>query len=321
MPQPSDHPRLLNALARHQFYLEGLKAGYTQQFIDVSENLRRDLRDAFRDVEFDDMSFMTKRQLDLFVRRLLLLQQARYSIYTKKLLDDLREFMEADADMSDEILQETQERNKAAFAALAALLSVKGRDRLWITITNAPIPANGVLMEDMIKRFADTAALNIDNTVRRAWANKASVRGALDMLVGTARLNYRDGILHRSIPQADAMIATILQHVSGIVQTEALSKFYDEYVWVSIMDNKTSVICIDRNGNVYVYGEGPLPPAHIRCRSHTEPFIKGVKGNQGRSFADWLDEQPDEVKADMQDGVKPLTLAEFVSKLKMILAG
>lgn len=321
MAIPSDVPRLLNALARHQFYLEGLKAGYTQEFIDMTEKLRRDLRDAFFLLDVEDLSFLTKRQLDLFIRRLLMIQQARYSIYTKKLLDDIREFMDADLDMQDEILRETQSGNKAGIALLAALLTAKRRDRLWITITNAPIPANGVLLEDAIKRFTATGAFNLDSAVRKAWANKATLKGALDSIVGTARTNYRDGMMFRSIPQADALVATILQHVSSIVQEQALSQFFEKYVWVSVMDNRTSPICIDRNGNVYIYGQGPLPPAHWKCRSHTEPYVDGVPPTGNVSFSEWRSRQPDEVKEDMKDGVKPLTLRQFAGKLRLILAG
>lgn len=321
MSIPSDFPRLLDALARHQFYLEGLKLGYAQQFIDVTEKMRRDLRDVFRDIEYDDLSFMSKRELELFVRRLRLVQQAHYSVYTKKLLEDIREFMDADLDMQGDILSDTQSDNKAALALLAALLVSKRRDRLWVTILNAPVPANGVLTEDMIAHFVSVAGVNIENAVRKAWANKETLRGTLASIVGTSRLNYRDGLLYRTIPQANGLIATILQHVSSIVQEQAVSQFFERYVWVSVMDNRTSPICIDRDGNIYVYGKGPMPPAHWKCRSHTEPYLEGYEPTGEQSFADWRAKQPDSVREDMKDGVKPLTLAEFVSKLKLILAG
>ncbi len=328
MPTITDS-RLHDALTRHQVYLEGLKLGYTQDFIDRTEKLRQDLRDAFREIEFDDLSFLTRRELELFIRKLLLVQQAHYSVYTKELLDDLREFMDADTEMQAEVLRETQDYDKAALIALAALLTAKKRDRLWVTILNAPVPATGAVPEDMIAYFSAAGGLNIEQAVRKAWANRATVTGTLNSLVGTARLNYRDGVIYRSIPQADGLVATILQHVAGIVQAATARTYFDRYRWLSVLDDRTTQICESRNGNIYVYGKGPLPPAHYRCRSHVEPYDGGDEFVD-ESFAEWLRRQPKNVQDDIMSGAqpgnkyeqaKPLTLAEFVGKLKLILAG
>lgn len=316
----ADSPRLLDVMTRHQLYLEGLKLGYTQEFIDMTELLRRDIRDAFLDVEYDELSLMTRRELELFIRRLRGLQQSRYSVYTKKLLEDIRAFMDAETTMNAEIMENTQEPDDTALAALAALLLLDRRDRLWITIINAPIPANGVLPEDLVSRFAATGLFNVETAVRRAWANKSSVRGTLSHIVGTSRLSFRDGLLHRSIPQADAMIAALVQHVSGIVQTATMRPYFDKYWWRSIIDDGTTDICRSRDGKIYVFGQGPIPPAHYRCRSHIEPY----EGEEfvDDSFDNWIERQPDGVRDDLRAArSRPLTLSDFISKLGNILAG
>ena len=47
------------------------------------------------------------------------------------------------------------------------------------------------------------------------------------------------------------------------------------YRWVSILDSKTSQICRSLDGQVFAFGEGPLPPAHPNCRSTIIAEIRG----------------------------------------------
>ena len=88
-----------------------------------------------------------------------------------------------------------------------------------------------------------------------------------------------------------------------------------------------------------MYGEGPLPPAHPRCRSKTVP----VDGDDEPvpTYYEWLKAQPEAVQNDILGEAKanalrsgklksadvpkfndasPLTLDEFAAKLKLILA-
>jgi len=40
-----------------------------------------------------------------------------------------------------------------------------------------------------------------------------------------------------------------------------------KYRWVSTLSERTSDICRNLNGRIFEFGKGPLPPAHINCRS------------------------------------------------------
>lgn len=39
------------------------------------------------------------------------------------------------------------------------------------------------------------------------------------------------------------------------------------YRWISILDSKTSQVCRSLDGQVFKFGQGPIPPAHPNCRS------------------------------------------------------
>ena len=68
-------------------------------------------------------------------------------------------------------------------------------------------------------------------------------------------------------------------------------------MWVSVLDEKTSLFCIGQDGKTHKVGEGPYPPAHPHCRSIRIPYVG--RPPQIQSYRRWLAEQP----ASFQDSV------------------
>lgn len=341
MATKSDAPKLLDVMTRHQIYLEAVKAHYGAEFDAVAQQLRRDIREIFFDIEQDSLSAMTKRELEKFIRRLRTAQLTRFNTFTQQVLNDLKKFTEVDLEMNAEMLRETQEKDKRALAALAALLTARGVKSVWANVLNSPLQANGILPEKYLNGFTQGAIVNFENAVRRAHANKMTTRAALGLLLGTERLKNRDGQLHRLYAQADGLTATLLQHIASITQVSVASLYFDEYQWVSILDSQTSDICRERHGKIYRYGEGPIPPAHPRCRSKTVPVDRDNEPATPPTYYAWLKQQPaavqnDIIGADNARGLRAgkldsthltkfvntsaLTLAKFKDKLKLILA-
>ena len=106
------------------------------------------------------------------------------------------------------------------------------------------------------------------------------------------------------------------------------------------MDGKTTEICISRNRKRYRFGQGPIPPAHIRCRSHIAPIV-GMDDIAAESFYTWAIRQPADVQNDILgedvadelrngnlkqsdlpkfEARQPLTLDEFRRKINEILS-
>jgi hypothetical protein len=145
--------------------------------------------------------------------------------------------------------------------------------------------------------------------------------------------------LQRIAQQAEAVIATSFGHVTGIVNAAVQSALFRNYVWNSVMDSATTHVCRSRNLHVYRYGEGPMPPAHIRCRSHVSPIV-GTNPVGPETFYAWIRRQPKSVQDDMFgenggealrngnltalmlksfEASRPLTLAQFRRKVALIL--
>lgn len=80
----------------------------------------------------------------------------------------------------------------------------------------------------------------------------------------------------------------------------------DKYVWLSTLDSRTTPICINRDGNEYVTGSGPLPPAHMNCRSTTYALTPETRGARKVTYNQWLRSQ----KAEVQDQVMGVARAK-----------
>ena len=318
-------------MTRHQVYLEGVKNYFYNPFNDAMIELRREFRQLFFDdaLEYDKLQDMTKRRLEQFITALRTALLRHYNRYMQQVLDDLEKFVAVDTHVNAAIMDTTQEEDDSTEAkrkAVAILLGA-GQGALWASVLDTVIPANGVLPADLLQRLTDNSAFVVESELRKAVANGLTPKQALAALLGTPALNLRDGAMTRFGNQADAVTATLVQHAASIVQAAVASNYFDWYVWVSVIDGKTSEICLSRNGVLYRYGVGPLPPAHMRCRSKTVPANPGEVVDAGKSYGAWYAAQPSVVRDDMQapnadkfQNQPALTPDEFAGKLRFMLA-
>jgi SPP1 gp7 family putative phage head morphogenesis protein len=70
--------------------------------------------------------------------------------------------------------------------------------------------------------------------------------------------------------QAKSLAITLTNHTASVARDlvyKENKKSIQYLEWSSILDEGTTDYCRSHNGNRYVVGEGPRPPAHFRCRS------------------------------------------------------
>jgi SPP1 gp7 family putative phage head morphogenesis protein len=329
--------RLFDILTRHQVYLEAVKYQQGRDFNEVLRRLDSELRRLLGELRFDSLDALTKSALNTLIAELRQTQWQVYNEFTASLIAFLKAFMTIDVRFMKETLQlktdktpeeAAQDNSYNGLYGLAAIDgSQKGDDRLWSILSNSPIPANGYLTIPFIAAFASSATNNVENLIRKGYANGWTIKQALDAISGTKAANYRDGALATINRQADAIISTITQHVSAGAQSGVASIYFKRYRWVSILDGKTTDICIDRAGHIFRYADGPQPPAHVNCRSKTVPIVGTAFDDiePPKTFAAWLETQPETIRVDLRgvDG-KPrvfgLTLSQFESKFVRMLA-
>jgi SPP1 gp7 family putative phage head morphogenesis protein len=344
---------LFNLLFRHQVYLEGVKAGFSLYYRHVLNNLYGEFAKYIGQNRYATLDGFTRVELQQFIRRFQLAQTHFYSRYTQQLIKLLQDFVAADVVVMQAIYQATTGQTTVQRSAapqpddLPPILGIKrthgtkaGNALLWASIANTPVPANGMTIQQMLDSFVSSASTKVTQQITKGYANAETGQDTLAFIVGERDTNFRDGLFSTFNNQNIAILATILQHASSITQAAVASVHFNEYQWVAMLDSRTTEICRSRNGNVYIYGEGPLPPAHYNCRSKAVSLAEGdALHDIPDTYFDWLITQPEDVLADMLGTVTaakiiarsstvkdisvsntaiPLTVEEFRAKIDFI---
>lgn len=364
----SDSMRLYDIATRQALYVEGVKVANAQEFEQVLFDLREVFKKIFSRIKYTNLDALTKAELTRLVAELRSSQMRVYTQYTTKLIQQLQDFMAVDLDVSriayssshfefdnepqqtifdeDEAIAHIEEQEgQSGIVPIFGMAAVTGDGgRLWSSIINTPMPANGVFLLAFVAAFRTSAIASIEQKVRMAWANKWAVDETVAALLGTGGTSAanvgQSGQFDRISTQSKAVIDTAFSHVHAATAAAVQSSLYEWYGWYSVMDNRTTPICISRNLKRYRYGYGPVPPAHIRCRSHIAPIV-GTKDVPEEMLFHWITRQPKQVQNDMLGkdvatklrngeinskdlssiyGVKPLTLQQYRDKVKLILS-
>lgn len=326
--------RLFDMLFRHQVYLEGVKTNFTGDYRKMLTLLYGAFASFLARQRYQNLDQFTLGELNNFIRLFQLQQGHFYAQYTQQLISLLKEFVKVDSKVTHSIF--------AAVGAKRTRPSIfPGVDepaKLYAEIVAEPVPANGLLVDDQIATFAVTAMNHFSALIRQGYANGWTAQELLTTLNGD-RSTGTKGLFDRLTVGNSAMIAAIMQHLSSGVQAAIASAMFQKYQWVSILDSQTTLVCRSRNGVIYIYGDGPLPPAHWGCRSKPVPEM-GEGYEVPKTYYEWLKVQPDSFQNDILGPVKaallrsgnvvasdfetirtitPLTLSQFVNKIKYIL--
>lgn len=342
---------LIDAFTRHQVYLEGYKDGLDGRLDPVLRDMYDDLQAELAKTKVERLNALTKKQLNALIRQIQRLQLRRNDAFRAGMLKELRAFAQGDAALNRQILEEIEdttveeayERNLGTplLGLLALRRNRQGRTHLWALVSNTPDPATGLTAKQAVNQYLNYVTRNVRELILQGYANGWTPAETMRQIFGTRSRRFRDGFVARAARHGSAMLHTTVQHVASVVQAGVASIFYSNYEWVAVLDSNTTKICRSRDGRVYKYGKGPLPPAHHRCRSQAVPTRKGVTySNIPGAFFGWLQLQPVAVQNDiigrrLAGGLRSgrvnaeglgrfrsrqrLTLEQFLAKFRLII--
>ena len=220
----------------------------------------------------------------------------------------------------------------AQASGIYGLAAVSDTDRadtqLWGNVTNSPIPANGLLLLAMVNDFGVYTNSRLSQLINKGYAQSWTMDQLSAAMFGNDS-SFSGGLFGTLLNQSNAIIGVAVQHVSSEAQAAVTSLYFERYQYVAILDSHTTVICQTLNGNIYVYGAGPLPPVHYGCRSKDVPVSSDQHTHDASiTYSSWIVTQPAAFLADAfldyktstsVSTTKPLTLTQFQGKLKYIL--
>jgi SPP1 gp7 family putative phage head morphogenesis protein len=326
---PTVNDTLVDEFIRHQVYLERLKAG---QVLDLQQFLQ-----ALQD---DVSAVLGKRLSDVTTQG---------TVNTQRLQQLLQEIKAISDDVAKNLQAAVVEQGKqlAAYESgwtLTTFQSVMpvtvdfntvSPTLLWAAVNARPF--EGRHLSQWFKDYTVNQQQKIVGAVRMSVIEGETIDQTIRRLRGTRAGGYRDGVVQGLVRRsAEALARTSIGHITQMARQatfEANSDVLQGLKWHSVLDSRTSLICISRDGKVYALDQGPRPPAHPNCRSSMVPVVKswqalgldlkeappGTRASlNGQvpatlTYAEWLKRQP----ATFQDDVLGKTRGDLFRSGKL----
>lgn len=315
--------KLHNALTRLSVYVDNLRANKSKDFRKVTKEVQEIIVKAFDGIKYENLDGLTKVELNRFIVKIRRSLSVVYNKYAVALLEWLKQFMFATRKLVLQIMfynrvkrisEDDDELNESLANAFDRDAGEPTEDEettlspllMWATIAKHKSTVNNMTIAEMLTAFTNSTMNSFEKITRDAWANGDSVKSTLE--------KYADAF-DKSKGQDAAVTATAVQEVYLKTKAAVMSAYYKQYIWVSILDSRTTDICIKRNGKIYYFGKGVLPPAHYRCRSHIEPYTGTPPTDE--TFDEWFSSQPKDVRNDVENAA--LTISKFANRINLIL--
>lgn len=315
-------PTSLDLFLRQQIYLEGLKEGEASNGDTMAEEMAALLLFLLNSTGHTSFKEMTKRELTKLLGTFNTRMTAKYKTFVSFSQSRLRAILLADYSVKRKMFDLLGGKSYSGPTGV----------KLWASIQNEIMPGVGLEPKRIIPTLLKSVIADVNRFVKIAFAEGLTI----------AELNARLAALLKSFRNKFASaFSTLIHYVSQYVSFKIGQTFFDYYQWISVLDGRTTDICISRSGRVYEYGNGPVPPAHYNCRSSIIPLVvTEVANNPGNpTLSGWLRTQPTGFQNDAMgkrraqgfrggnedinptEVIRPLTLDGYKNRVNRILTG
>lgn len=293
---------LIEAATRNSVLLEG----YKQSEIDKLEPFIRRIDAELRErLSRDDLTTYSRARLEELIALIDSLLAAIFGEFTEQLQLDLFALAEYEAGFEAVSLNQVLVNAEALVPTLDAIRTAVRTQPLSVTG-----PDGGKLLTPFIEDWTRAERNRVAGAIRMGYVQGETNQQIIQRLRGTKAQRYNDGILAITQRNAQAVVATAVQHVAmtGRLETiKANRELTTGYRWISTLDGRTTPVCRSLDGRVFKTGKGPLPPIHIRCRSSIAPEInekykfldedatrasKDGQVDANLTYYEWLKRQP-----------------------------
>lgn len=307
---------LLDALTRHQIFLERFGGGELKKLKPILVRMRKDLADR---LVLDSLTADQLTRVEMAIRDIDAIITGATSALKGQLTADMTELYAYETGFSERLMAGTVNVQWAGVSveiAAAAVTTAKfsivsGQDIDRLTI------------DQMIAQFDSAVKRDVSAVIR-----SGAIEGKTTQQITREVMKLTET---RTQQQADALVRTVTQGIAS----EARSRTYASNAdllegerWSSTLDSRTTVGCARLDGKVFPVGQGPTVPRHYRCRSSRVPVLKkeyqlDIKGATRASYqgpvsaqstyGGWLKRQP----ASFQDEVLGVERAKLFRSGKL----
>lgn len=266
---------MIDALTRHQIYLQRYFAGINKDIQPLIKALIKDLNARIATASDNELNriVILKRELELIAR-------SHTDKINTALTQQLIDFYDYESQFTVKLLDEA---TIPSYAVIGASLSP---EMVKATLSTMPITLDGKSMtvKEMITHFGMAQAKNIELAINTGLVEGKTTNQIvkdIKSMLGT-----------RTKRQAEAVILTAANATGNKARAEvwaANADILEGEEYCATLDARVTLICSSLDGNVYPVGTGPQPPLHYRCRSLMVPKLKeqfDLKRDRFRSSVD-----------------------------------
>lgn len=161
-------------------------------------------------------------------------------------------------------------------------------------------PMSNQHLKSWTRKLTSDQIREVDRQIRMSVTLGEGVPEVVNRLRGSVGAVGTDSVWARSKRSAEALVRTGISHVTNVAHKDFIDRNADvftHFVHVSVLDGRTSAICMERHGHVYKVDDGDIrvPPLHVGCRSTLVGVPAGTKPEDlgFGDFGDWLGRQSD----------------------------
>ena len=289
----------VDALTRHQVYLQRYGTGEVAKLLPFIEEMLSDVRTRLTAVSLTEFQFV---RLSVLERDLSIIVSEAMDKLSGQLSLDLADFVDYEAGFTDRFL------NKMITVDTMGVTV----DQIFSAVTTTPMTlltgkaTTTLTIDQAIDVFTRSTVTNINHVIQSGIAQGQTTTQIANEVSRLMRT--------RTKAQAEALIRTAANHAGTVARDEiyrANSDIIESEEFVATLDIHTTDTCAGFDGKFFPIGQGPKPPLHYQCRSVRIPKIydefvigdlKGERGSFGAdgpqpvsgksTFGGWLRKQP-----------------------------
>lgn len=289
-PAKNPNEKIFDATVRHLVGLERLQNGIHKQAVEDLDKFDNDILKLFSfwaASAFDESLSVAgiERVMREFEKELKPVNEEAYAAYAAIALEELRELAIYEAEFQKRLVERASGDVSGLVLGVGAALAA--------TIVNNH-PVRGHTSKQWVDGMKDARLAAIIGSLRESMLDGDSMAAAVQKVKGTRSAKFKDGLLERYRNKSKAFVRTAVTSIATISRDEFAMKnaeLFRGVQWVSVLDSRTSSICIHRDGKIYPIGKGARPPAHINCRSTTSLILKGESPASDITYDQWLAKQ------------------------------
>lgn len=266
----------VNIAILHQIGLQRYSKTVLRRMIKVLREMQADIEAKIRQglPDAENMRDATSLRLEVLLEQVRLTQIEAHTVIADQFLDDIGDAADSEADFVTRL---------SSIQVEGEFLATVSAPQMRAAVMSQPL--QGRVLKEWTADLATGDIKRVKAQITIGYLEGESIPQVVKRIKGVG------GITERG---AETLARTSMTHINARAVEEnarANPDLFENYQWLSVLDNRTSPVCRARAGRTYRHGAGPLPPAHPNCRSTIYSLVRGVSAPDDLGFETWLKDQ------------------------------